>query len=309
MSGFESAREGIEEKFGDSSASPETNQDNESSDQAPSGDASESSENPTKSQVAQAIQDLDKMDKVRLDGQEWTLKDLKASIMRQKDYTQKTQTLSEARKSFDGERKYYENLHIDLKRVASDPSLVNAFLRTYPEKFHNYLNDVLNSVNEPSTQKEQTQAQYQPQIPVELLSKVERLDKFYQEQEISKNEAEINRHRETFLKTYPEADEEKVLARTYEAYLAAQEQAKLTGSQSEFSVQKTLEDFFKQSHEQEQAKFVAKQKQFQKKQMEANAKARGVGAGGGTAAGAPKKFGKLSEVTDYAIKELTGRGS
>lgn len=310
MSGFESARAGIDEKFNDSSSSsPDENRIDQSSDQASQRDGQEGPGSPGKTEVAQAIADLEKMDKFKLDGQEWTLKDLKAAIMRQKDYTQKTQSLSEARKSFDGERKFYENLHYDLKNVAKNPDLVSQFLRIYPEKFHSYLNEVLGGQEE-SQSKGQPQQQESRglQIPVELMSKVERLDKFYQEQEVSKNEAEINRHRETFLKKYNEADEEKVLARTYEAYMIAKEDAEKAGVPLNFSVQETLEQFFKQSHDQEQAKFVAKQKEFQKKQMEANSKAKGVGAGGGTASQAPKKFSKLSEVTDYAVKELTGRG-
>lgn len=294
MSGFESAREAIEEKFGGESASPDANQEVKSSDQAP--------QVGEQAPVAQAIAELDKMDKFKLDGQEWTLKDLKAAIMRQKDYTQKTQSLAETRKTFDDSKKYYENLAWDLRSLEKNPALIHEFIKVYPADFHKYAEEVLKLGNSSQVstqgQAQQQVQQSQPQVDVQLLSRVNNLEKFYHEQEVSKNEKAIEHTLEKFSKQYPDAANfrEVVLGRAYEAHMQG-----VTLNES------TWEDIFKQVDQEMSGLLKEKYGNMVQKQKEANAKARDVGAGGGTVTASPKKFKNLGEVTKFAIDELTGR--
>lgn len=293
MSGFESAREAIEEKFGDTT-SPDENQKDQPSDQAPAVAEADASGH-TKAE-AQAIAELDKMDKFKLDGQEWTLKDLKAAIMRQKDYTQKTQSLAETRKTFDESKKFYENLPYDLRALEKNPALLNEFLRVYPKEFHKHAQDIFQANNQNEAPKQNVQQQ--PQVDVEMMSRLTHLEKFYHEQEVAKNEQVINSMIDKFSQSYPRAGafKEMVLGRAFEAH-----------SQGVQLNEAEWENIFKQVNSEVETILKSETKQQQKKQMEANAKAKGVSAGGGTAAQAPKKFKNLGEVTDFAVQSLTGR--
>jgi len=281
MSGFESARDAMEEGI-TSATSQETNQ---------------TDQTQAIHEEAKTLSELEKMDRFKFQGQEWTAKDLEKAILRQKDYTQKTQGLSADRKSFDEERKFYENLAYDLLYVKNNPSLAQKFVEIYPEKFHSYLENILKN----QTEQTQTHAVQRPQVDVQLMSRLQTVEKFYHEQETQRNETEIERYKVEFFKKYPEADGEKVMARTYEAYLQSKEAG------LPFSLKETMENFFKQSHAQEEDRFKAKYSQYVKKQTEANAKGRGDGAGGGVPGQAPKKFKRIEDIKQHAIESLTRR--
>jgi hypothetical protein len=77
----------------------------------------------------QTVAELDKLEKFKFEGQEYTPQELKNAILRQSDYTRKTQEFSQ-------ERRFYDNLQADLRSVRSNPALAAEFRRTYPEKFH-----------------------------------------------------------------------------------------------------------------------------------------------------------------------------
>jgi hypothetical protein len=178
------------------------------------------SDGAPKGDVAMAIAELDKMDKFKLDGQEWTLKDLKAAIMRQKDYTQKTQTLAEERKSFQEERKFHENLAWDLQKVRENPELAKEFVRVYPQGFHKHVAEFLKTSNSQSSPQPQVQ---QPQVDVQLLSRLQTLENYYHQQEVSRQQTEIEKMAGELAKEYPDAGNamKMVYAMAYEAQLEA----------------------------------------------------------------------------------------
>src|SRR4051812_16401412 len=66
--------------------------------------------------AASAPFDLGKIDKFNWEGEEWSVKDLKNAVLRQKDYSQKTEAIAQ-------DRKYYENLSFDLAKVRENPAL------------------------------------------------------------------------------------------------------------------------------------------------------------------------------------------
>lgn len=244
---------------------------------------------------AQAILELDKVDRFKFGGQEWTAKDLQASIMRQKDYTQKTQGLATERKAFQEEQKFYENLTADLLKVKADPRLVNSFINTYPEKFHAYLDRVLNE-NRQTQGQPQSQGQ---QVDVQLLSRLDRLEKSYSEQEVAKQEQNIAATVEKFSKAYPDAAnfKELVLGRAYEANMGG---AKLNDE--------AWENIFKSVDQEVKTLLKSKYGELVKKQTDANAKAKDVQSGGGTVGRAPKKFTSFREINTHAFPGMTGEG-
>jgi hypothetical protein len=244
-----------------------------------------------------AIAELDKMDKFKFQGQEWTPKDLEKAVMRQKDYTQKTQSLAEERKqmeAFKNESKFYENLYFDLQKVKSasekgDNSLVNEFLQVYPEKFHSYLKEILGTTSQQPAQKQQSQP-----FDFETATRLQKVEKVIYEQEVAKNEAYISSTVDKMSKKYPDAIPEMAIARVYEAHNAG---TKIT--------EKEWEKAFQQVDEQIKGVVKARYGDLVKKQQEANQKGRDVDSGGGTMGRAPEKFKSLGDVTKFAISDLT----
>ena len=247
--------------------------------------------------VRDAMTELDKMDRFKFQGQEWSPKDLERAIMRQKDYTQKTQSLAEERKQIEAakqESKFYENLYYDLKQVktaveSGNNSLVNEFLKVYPEKFHSYLKDVLGN-----NETRQAQNQQSPSYDVETLSRLQKVEKVIFEQEVAKNEASINSTVAAMSKKYPDAIPEMAIARVYEAHNAG---TKIT--------EKEWDKAFQQVDEQIKGVVKARYGDLIKKQTDANKRGRDVESGGGTPGRAPEKFKSLKDVTNFAIQDLS----
>lgn len=267
--------------------------------QVSSNSSSQALSSEREQEVAQALAELDKMDKFKFQGQEWTPKDLEKAILRQKDYTQKTQSLSDERKSFGDERKFYENLAWDLMKLRDNPSMVQEFVKVYPQQFHQYAEQFLKQAsNQVQQQGNQGQPPQQSHADVQTLSRLERLEKFYNDQEVAKNETEIKNIMTSMSTKYPDAAnfQEMVLGRAYESH-----------TQGTQLTPQVWEDIYKQVNDQVGSMLKTKYGDLVKKQQAANVKARDVGAGGGTVGTAPKKFKGFKEATAAAIADLTNR--
>jgi hypothetical protein len=244
------------------------------------------------------IYELEKLSKFKYQGQEMTPKDLEAAILRQKDYTQKTQSLSKEREAWQTERqqeeKFYSNLYYDLNNVKNNPELASEFIKVYPEKFHSYLKQVLGQ--DQQAQASQNQAQ-KPQYDVEMMSRMQKLETFYHEQEVAKNTQAINSTIDAMSKKYPDAIAEMAIGRVYEAHNRGEQVTPETWETAFKTVDAQMKDYVK-----------AKYGDLVKKQTEVNKKSRDVDSGGGTIGRAPQKFKNLGEVTSHAINDLTKRG-
>jgi hypothetical protein len=254
--------------------------------------------------AAPSITELDKLERFRYQGKEWTPKDLEKAILRQEDYTRKTQTLAEERKAIESarsEQRFYENLYADLNLVKQNPQLAAEFIKVYPQKFHQMLKQVVQETG--STQATQSQGQ-NPYIDVEARSELQQLRSILHEQEVAKSKVEIESQISNLTKKYPDAIPELVIGRVYEAYnqqLAQDPNAKLSAQ--------VWEDTFKAVNDEIKRMVQTKYGDLVKKQTSANAKGKDVGSGGGTPTTAPRKFKKLSDVKDFMIQDLSGRGN
>jgi hypothetical protein len=278
---------------------------NDQADAAPSqteNQVQQSTQAETQSLTDQAIFNLDKTDKFTFGGREWTRDALGKLIDQEKqfqsmqgDYTKKTQALAQERKALEEDKKFRENLAWDLMAVKQDPSKVQEFIKVYPQSYHRYIEDFLKSN---SSNQQQTQVQQQPQVDVRLMSKIERLEKFYNEQEIARESAEVEKTMAELSKDYPDAAkfQEMVLSRAYEARLAGSALSR-----------EDWEQFYKQVDDQVKATLKQHYGEKVKQQLEANAKGKDVGAGGGTAGRAPNvppKFKSFDEIQKYAEASL-----
>lgn len=250
-------------------------------------------QNTGNGQAINSVTELDKLEKFRFEGQEYTPKALKEAILRMKDYTQKTQEHSKSVESFNQERKFYDNLWADLEKVRSGAADPAEFVRVYPEKFHGALKQVLEQINGGSASQQNAQ---RSQFDIASESRLQKLEKHFQEQEVAKNQAEINSLIDKYSKQFPKAIPRLAIADVFEAYNSG---VKPTAE--------TWEQAFKASEEYRKQLTREDYGELQKKQTVANEKGRDVAAGGGTPGRAPKKFGSLREVTEHAADSLSNR--
>jgi len=246
---------------------------------------------------AQAILDLAQVGKFKINGQDMTYEDLQKAMLRQQDYTKKTQELA-------GERKFIDNLRFDLESVKGDPRLAEKFKQIYPEKYHGYLAFALN--------QQQTQApQGLPtaQLPPELAEKLEQhermLSEFRTESQAATSEAldsMFSSLESDLQKKYKLADLTHVYGMV-ENYIAENQISSKDMLKNKEATQKMFEQFTKASHDAVTKRYKEFQQEELQKAKQVNAKASDIGRGGGTATAPPVKL-KLKDVADMMVNDL-----
>ena len=256
------------------------------SDQAPAVEAGQA---PS---TAPQILELDKHERVKWNGQEWSLKDLQSSVLRQSDYTRKTQELAK-------EREFVENLPYDLARVQQDASLVQAFKQIYPEKFHALVKQFEAKAVEPSVPTESKAG-----IDPVYLSRLEKIESSLMEKEVQAIEASLDNTMASMKTKYPMADEESVLARASnllesKSFADLDKQGRITEA--------GWEKIFKAVGERNQKMAETHYKSLVDKQTKASAKAKDGGLGSGVAPGAAPKKMLLKDAEKYALEQIAGQ--
>ncbi len=255
------------------------------------------------------IAELEKMDKFKFDGQEWTAKDLRDAILRQKDYTKKTQEVAQTRKQYETEKETYNKLRsnylADMRIVRNNqhrPEVISEFMKhygSYPEFVERLKEDLHNSQGQQGQQQTQ---QAQPAIDFDTANRLATLERFYHDQEVAKNETQINTTIDRLTTKYPDAIPEMAIGRVFEAYtqlLKNDPNAKLSSEMWEDTF-KTVDQFMKD-------RVATMYKSKQQEQLKANKRAGDVSTGGGTPGRAPQKFKRLKDVAAFAERDLTGR--
>lgn len=242
---------------------------------------------------AQAIE-LEKYGTVLVDGKEWTTKELKESLMRQADYTRKTQEIAREKREMQAElkraqehKRYYDALATDLRAVKANPELAEEFLRVYPEEFHGYLEDL-------GVKMPQGKAALPPDVR-QKLAKVDELENRFHAQEVAKAEAQLESVCNRMEQKYPYADPDAVMAR---AQVLCDQNIELT------------DEIWDKLYKASQSRFEEREKQLRKsrleKQRDANKRAIESGKGGGTPSKGPVKE-TMKQATERAVRELAGR--
>jgi hypothetical protein len=256
-------------------------------------------------QAASSVLDLTKAEKFLWEGKEMTPAELKKSILRQQDYTKKTQSHAEERRRFEEERrafvqqqeeteKYNSNLDADIQNVLRDPSLEAKFKEIYPEKYHRHLDQALTKSfgdrsspdSEVKSLKQQLQAQDAERAKTAFETEV-------------RQHAEILDSNIARLATkYPHADEDSVLARA--EYMAAS-MKKDANFNDNFS--KLIEKLYQENHQHHEKRYKEIYGKKVESQKQANAHGKDIGRGGGTPAQAPQKM-KLKDVKNHILSTM-----
>lgn len=296
--GLEQASEALHESLNeesDTTVKPE-----ESTDQATDENKSE-------------LVDLSSLAKFRFEGKDWTIDDLKKSILMQSDYTRKTQALAQERQTYQQDQKFAANLKSDLEFVLQNPDKVAEFKQVYPEKYHGIL-DVLLSRQQVNNQNPQGPKETPSVNPV-LENRLTKMEKILLEQERQTYEAKVEATNaaidQVFTKMnakYPFVDEEVVISRAQ----ALHEKAKAEGNPhllvDEQGNQKAdaWDKIFKSVNENAQKRYESHYKKQVTEQKTANGKGKDIASGGGIPGQAPKRM-TIREASEHAIATLSNR--
>src|SRR6478736_2497383 len=225
-------------------------------------------------QLEAALADLSKFEKVKLpDGTEMTRDELTRAIMRQQDYTKKTQELAREREQYEQLKtqteqqaeqfKYESNYRADLNKVLANPSLLNEFEQ-------------------------------------ELTS----LKEERQRENLMFVDSRLQSLETTLLTKYPKADMTTVYANLdIEANKAGIDINKIKANPQ--VLDQMMDKLAKDSHDRFLKSYEDYAKEQSKKQIQANNKGSDIGRGGGTP-GAPKASPKLKDVDMYAAMKASG---
>jgi len=244
------------------------------------------------------VTELDKLQRFRFQGKDWDPKSLKSALMRQSDYTQKTQSLAEERKQIEEDRKFIQALKYDLPKIKANPALAEEFKKLYPESYHDYL-----SLVQEQAEKKQEQQQQAEQRQVEQKISDPRLDEvynFYKEQAVRASEVEINSIFDKMNDKYPMANENDVIS---SAQLAI-EKHKQDPRNNPKPDSKWYEQQFERSHKRFESLAEKYNQQKTQKLKDANVRGKSPGPGGQIPGMAPVQPRNLKEASRLMWQEL-----
>ena len=250
---------------------------------------------PNTQTTAQQIADLDKLERVRFGGKEQSVKELKAALMRQDDYTRKTKELAET-------RKYADNFAYDFAKVVRQPALMAEFKKIYPAQYVEMVDSYLKEQS-PAQTTEQPDAGGDTQVPPDVQrlleerlkpyeEKFQRLDAWEQnvkEQETAAISQRLDSLHDQYGKKYPFADPDLV---DFRVQIAKEKGVEITKE----NLGQVYEQIYKSLHEHHEKRLNAQQKAKVKEQVKAGQSAKDVSGGAGIPAAAPKKYSKFSDI-------------
>lgn len=263
--------------------------------QDPSGSESAPQSTPT-TDPGQPV-DLDSLARYRYQGR--NLKDWESGYMRQQDYTQKTQALAQ-------ERRFMENLAVDLDRVKQSPHLAEQFRQIYPQKYHAYLRYVASETQaqpqmpgQYGQQPGMNQSQYARLDPA-MEQRIAMLESSFKEREVAAIQAELDAKFKTLQEKYPHADEEAVVARA-QALLAKMKE--MDPTRDHRINDKQWDALWKSQHDRSYGLSHAQYQKQVQAQLKQAKKSADVPAGGGSPGHPPRQFRTLKEATAQALAD------
>ena len=237
--------------------------------------------------------EIDNPDRYRYQGR--PIKEWESGYMRQQDYTQKTTELSQ-------ERRYIDNLAVDLDRVKQNPALADQFRQIYPEKFHPYLRYVM-SENQRTTQTSQSQQSPYAKLDPAYEQRIIQMESQFREREVAAIQADLDRKFEKLSQTYPFADEEAVIARA-QTLLAKMKEFNPNAQNLKIS-DKQWDALWKDQNAKNERLAETRYKTRVQDQLSANKKLSNPSGKGGAALGhAPRNFRNIKEATAAALADI-----
>ena len=237
--------------------------------------------------------DITDPDRYRYNGR--SVKDWDSGFMRHQDYTSKTQAIAQ-------ERKYFDNLTIDLERVKHNPQLAEQFRQIYPEKYHAYLRFVASETpGQPQGQRPTNQSQY-AQLDPRFVAEFNQMRDGARQREVQAITSELDHVYKQMAVKYPFADEEAVTARAQALFGKLKEQD--PGNPNIRISDKQWDALWKSQNDRAQGLAETQYKTKVKAQLEASKRAGGAGSGGGIAGQAPRQFKNIKEASEAMRSDI-----
>jgi len=246
--------------------------------------------------IADAVAELEKLGKFKFQGKEWTAEDLKKAVLRQDDYTRKTQKLAD-------EGKYQKALYWDLESVRKNPQLAAQFRQLYPKEYHSYVDTILaESQNTGLPAQTQSTNPSEPKyLPIDpdVADRFEKVEAYVREKEISAIESQLDTWDAKFADKYKLADQESIYAKAEALYAIKK------AEDPNFKFTENLwEKLYQADHQRHTQRYEGHYRTLQKSQLDAGLKGRDVASGGGTPSQGPKEFRTIREARDAAMAEF-----
>lgn len=237
---------------------------------------------------APSVTELDALEKFKFQGEEYTPETLRSAVLRQSDYTKKTQEIT-------AERKFYENLDADLDRVLENPALTGQFRKIYPPKFHRYLERLTATANRDDGQEGKQQPDPNEDRIAKLEARLAKQDEATELREAEIVNKELDSKFATLSQKYPYANTDSIEA----AVLGILQKDK----DYQFT-EATWDRLFKQDHAKNEKHFKTLYEKQIKEQLERGKKGADSPAGGAAPGRAPARAKTFAEATEMMIKDL-----
>lgn len=256
---------------------------------------------PEETATAQEMKDeaqvveIDGLDKVVFRGKEYTPEEFDRAMLRQADYTKKTQEIASL-------KKYWQNLKADLEQVAANPHLADRFKQVYPEQFHDFITFALNTgqysgaddyADESNFDVKSLKREFEEMLQNKLKPFEEKIHNEKVEAAYSQLDTTLNKLGEK----YDFAVEDAVLNKAQQ--LIEQNE----GNPNFQMTDAAWERLYRMDHEQREKAYNEKHKKRLQKQAEKGNKAVDGGPGG-QAVGRERKKMSFDEATEMAIQDL-----
>lgn len=280
----------------------------QSQDQSETGISQESNTQEGQTQEVQDLFDLDSAEKFRYQGKEWTPKELERAILRQQDYTKKTQNLSEREKQWSEKTKYSDNLQIDIEAVLDNPHLVDVFKQTYPKQYHKIVDMYLERGQSAANQGQAGTPK--AELPKEFLQEFNQIKSTLSEYQKEKQEAVVKSHEAQIDNTLnglvSKLNVPKEIQKVFNQLVINEATIVYNNGQGTKLTPQVWEQIGKAVNQELSAGFKTIQSQQIQEQKQASAKGKDTGGGGGTPGQAPQKM-SLKDVKYHMAKVLGGK--
>lgn len=256
----------------------------------------ESTDGQTQEAAAQ-ITDLDGLSSFTFQGKTYTPDQLNEVFQGHSKYGETSKYVNE-------DKNYWDNVFVDIDKVVSNPSLIDQFKKTYPERFHSILDrqlKVAQGQSSPNQNQSNPQGQNQGQDVKSLVEQLlsERLKPIEQESyqaKVKAATAEIDATLPPLLNKYKLADEDKVLFRVEQLI---QKGVKMTPG--------VWERVVREDHEQYQKRSDSFYKDQLKAQTDKAKQGQDTGSGGSVPGQSPNKPKTFADAEKAMIAHLRAK--
>ena len=250
-------------------------------------------------EAAPQVVDLDGVSRFTFQGQEYTPDQWSKLFSEHKQYSRQFESQNK-------ESIYWNNLAIDLKNVRRDPKLAEVFRSRYPEKFHSYLDAILDE--QPQENQQAPTNGVTSAIPREFLDRFGQLEHGYKslqerlyQADVKASRAELDQTLNPLFEKFPLANEDQVLTRAEALF-------NQNSDNPDFKITaKNWERMVRESHEAWEKKSSGYHAAKAKQQLDKGKEGKDMASGGGTPGQAPVKPRTMDEAREAMIASLQRR--